>query len=492
MTDTIGQLSRPAQALMFLDDAPVTNWNTAKKNGIIEKLEAVVDAYKKVDPDLDVDIYYGSNPTADDIIDSIKQDHSSVLGQLIAAPLGYLPASLMRSDNFNPLARSITLFNPSPEILRHELGHALDNKRNYADSAWRLPLLRNLDNLITGQSGVPGPITLLQEGMATKNGLDSLGDDEKAKYLKITGGGFGSYAGIGLGGLLGYLIGKGNPLTATKGLIAGGALGAPIGALLGYGIGSYMDNMNTEKQASLHTQNLFKLAEREANAAMMKELVGSMEQAFPGIDPNAFDPEVANAINTIMNRLQKQQNVSEKHTVEKASSFKNAILKVAEEGDTLDNFRNFINGLYPEPRQVPSEPLQLTDRNQYKEDLINNLSANPEEGVNYNDIINNVNSMYANPSYASTGLNDPAPLFSDRERHLAKTLNDADSYIPNELPQVNAGGLFENIGKKVNSYLFPVESQAVSRDQINHLFDMNRQRREKYLTTPDNNIRAGL
>lgn len=243
----------------------------------------------------------------------------------------------------------------------------------------------------------------------------------------------------------------------------------------------------------MKSKDLFKLAEREANAAMMKELAGSMEQAFPGVDPNAFDPEVANAINTIMNRLQKQQdNSEEKHTVEKASSFKNAILKVAEEGDALDNFRNFINGLYPEPQQISAEPMQLTDKDRYKDDLVNSLSANPEEGVNYKDIIDNVNSIYANPNYASTGLNDPAPLFSSKERHLAKTLSDADSYIPNELPQVNAGGLFENIGKKVNSYLFPVESQASSRDQINHLLDMNRQRREKYLTTPSTNIMAGM
>ena len=67
---------------------------------------------------------------------------------------------------------------------------------------------------------------------------------------------------------------------------------------------------------------LFKQAEREANAAMMKELYteGSMEPAVAGMDPESIDPEVAAAINTILGKLQKPEGPEERHTVEKASA----------------------------------------------------------------------------------------------------------------------------------------------------------------------------
>ena len=67
---------------------------------------------------------------------------------------------------------------------------------------------------------------------------------------------------------------------------------------------------------------LFKQAEREANAAMMKELYaeGSMEPAVAGIDPESIDPEVAAAINTILGKLKTQDEPEKRHTVEKASS----------------------------------------------------------------------------------------------------------------------------------------------------------------------------
>lgn len=77
---------------------------------------------------------------------------------------------------------------------------------------------------------------------------------------------------------------------------------------------------------------LFKQAEREANAAMMKEIPGNMEQAIPGLDPNlnGIDPEVSNAIATILNKLRDQQGnekdtksiPDDMHQVEKASSLK--------------------------------------------------------------------------------------------------------------------------------------------------------------------------
>ena len=50
---------------------------------------------------------------------------------------------------------------------------------------------------------------------------------------------------------------------------------------------------------------LFKQAEREANAAMMKELYaeGGMDPAVAGMDPEEIDPEVAAAINDILMQL---------------------------------------------------------------------------------------------------------------------------------------------------------------------------------------------
>ena len=77
---------------------------------------------------------------------------------------------------------------------------------------------------------------------------------------------------------------------------------------------------------------LFKQAEREANAAMMKELYteGNMEPAVAGMDPESIDPEVAAAINTILGKLKTSDEPEEKHTVEKASSLRDCILKIAD------------------------------------------------------------------------------------------------------------------------------------------------------------------
>ncbi|MBP5594671.1 MAG: hypothetical protein J6Y02_04755 [Pseudobutyrivibrio sp.] len=84
---------------------------------------------------------------------------------------------------------------------------------------------------------------------------------------------------------------------------------------------------------------LFKQAEREANAAMMKELYaeGGVDPAVAGMDPEEIDPEVAAAINAILMQLgNNQEEVPEEssegfetgeadenddnHTVEKASA----------------------------------------------------------------------------------------------------------------------------------------------------------------------------
>ena len=84
---------------------------------------------------------------------------------------------------------------------------------------------------------------------------------------------------------------------------------------------------------------LFKQAEREANAAMMKELYaeGGIDPAVAGMDPEEIDPEVAAAINDILMRLGSSQEEApeessesfetgeadendDNHTVEKASA----------------------------------------------------------------------------------------------------------------------------------------------------------------------------
>ena len=86
-------------------------------------------------------------------------------------------------------------------------------------------------------------------------------------------------------------------------------------------------------------EHLFKQAEREANAAMMKELYaeGGMDPAVAGMDPEEIDPEVAAAINAILMQLgNNQEEVPEEssesfetgeadenddnHTAEKASA----------------------------------------------------------------------------------------------------------------------------------------------------------------------------
>ena len=378
ITDTIGQLNRPVQALGLLDKAPLTNWSTAKKQGIEKQLQQVVDDYTAIDPDLDVDIYYGSGPNMKDMAQTASLGKGRLLSNLLSIPADIVAAS-NRGDHFQPLRKSITLFNPSPEALRHELGHALDTKKNYGDYGSLFQAARTLASVLPFELGTP--FILGQEGLATKYGLDSIAPNtDVSRYTKITGGGLGSYAGGALGSLLGSLVAPRllkiqNPLTKALLPILGGSLGGISGGLLGSVTGSLAGDIVNKyrnskiedlptaevlpepvsetpesankipevKAASFRSSlSLFKQAEREANAAMMKELYaeGGMDPAVAGMDPEEIDPEVAAAINDILMQLGNGQEEApedssenfatgeadendeqnEKHTVEKASA----------------------------------------------------------------------------------------------------------------------------------------------------------------------------
>ena len=368
LSDTLGQLTRPIQALNFMDIQPITNWSTAKAQGIEDQLQQVADDYEAMDPDLDVNVYYGSSPSLEDTVRSAFSKDRNLFANLLSVPVDVVTAA-MRADHFDPLKKSVSLFNPSPEILRHELGHALDMKKTYMDSK----ALNYIARAAASNLGIFGqPIILGDEFRATKNGLESMGPDaDPSRYLKMTGGGFGSYMGGALGSLIGYLASKkminASPKTLNPWINSAPLLGSLGGAGLGYLTGSILNSYRNPKIEEPPTTKvlpepasetpeavndipevkaasfrsslpLFKQAEREANAAMMKELQaeGNMEPAIAGMDPEEIDPEVAAAINEILMQLGAEQasvddeeveqtDSSEKetddnHTVEKASS----------------------------------------------------------------------------------------------------------------------------------------------------------------------------
>jgi hypothetical protein len=86
LSDTLGQLARPIQALSFMDTQPITNWSTAKAQGIEDQLQQVADDYEAMDPDLDVNVYYGSSPSLEDTVRSAFSKDRNLFSNLLSVP----------------------------------------------------------------------------------------------------------------------------------------------------------------------------------------------------------------------------------------------------------------------------------------------------------------------------------------------------------------------------------------------------------------------
>ena len=119
--------------------------------------------------------------------------------------------ALTRSDCYDPWAHTVVLFHCDPAILSHELGHARDFGRRKRKTLYALA--RTLP-----------PVALYQEYLASRFGVERLRetalDHQVRRANRVLGGGFGTYVGYFLGGMIYPLI-----------VVVAGLLGQLIGRL---------------------------------------------------------------------------------------------------------------------------------------------------------------------------------------------------------------------------------------------------------------------
>lgn len=212
----------------------------------------------------------------------------------------------------------------------------------------------------------------------------------------------------------------------------------------------------------MNSTDIFKRAERIANAAMMKELQGQIEEAL------MTDPSIAD--------------VDKKHSVEKASSLKGYLDKIAE-------WTDFFTPL-EQRRMIPGEN-KSRNTERYREEMAKNL-AYSDGKESMQDIINRVNKGYAGLSYSDSGLNDPRALFSDKENNLSKMLLDnIDAIGAGDMDQKSTGGLTSNILKGIDRLYSPTVDNSNARNNAEYQYHQNADRRMNYLTQPSPKMIAG-
>lgn len=159
--------------------------------------KSLADAMYDTDPESlsDTKVYLGGASVLDRLKRVWKNRRTTLLTKLLGT--GMVPASsiytnLMRSDHYEPISDSVTLFSDNPAVLTHELGHAIDfNKlRNPAKDpeaksrlakVWRAiknEVKSTPRDLYTFQRAFMGKIapftTLYQETAANKRSLDNI------------------------------------------------------------------------------------------------------------------------------------------------------------------------------------------------------------------------------------------------------------------------------------------------------------------------------
>jgi len=254
---TLGRLGSPTTALLMGSMAPM-----GATAGLDNPEIAAAVAQLKEDPALaDVTLSLGSVRPLDRLADIWDNENIGLASKLLGtatSPIQSAITSVNRMDHYDPYSNRVTLFSADPAVLHHEMGHAKDfGESNYPIG---YALARNI---------IPG-MALYQEGQASLRGLHDMMEgtnisnpedvnveelqadiDAITRGNKVLGGGIGSYAGFGLGSLIGSRTSAGKMLadklapilklpaqylkgTARAALGVTGALG---GALLGQALG---------------------------------------------------------------------------------------------------------------------------------------------------------------------------------------------------------------------------------------------------------------
>ena len=191
---------------------PGTSFRDAKIKTVKQEVNAVMKQHKNL-PDLKVRV--NAVDTVDDLKRLWRNKRLWPTTKLIGTPsvlVGNASSSLLRSDHYNPLTDTPTIYSDLPAVAAHEAGH----HTSFGKSKW--PYVRAV------VAKIPG-ISLYEEARASSAALKSVSKKQGDKYKKTLYPAFGSYAGMAifanpiLGAAAGHVLADGGALRAVRNAI---------------------------------------------------------------------------------------------------------------------------------------------------------------------------------------------------------------------------------------------------------------------------------
>lgn len=186
VSHTVGRLGAPLTSLITGSMDPMRLGSLDPK-----EVQKLVDKHKsKLDhDDFELKVNLGASRPWDNLKRIWKNPRTSTLSKLLSTavhPQVEIMSALNRSDHYNPFAHSISLYSPSKEILRHELGHAEDFKNReypgaYAAAYSMLPFFKLY------------PEALASRYAAVNAAADGVSEEDMKKLNRMMGGAYGTY-----------------------------------------------------------------------------------------------------------------------------------------------------------------------------------------------------------------------------------------------------------------------------------------------------------
>lgn len=233
LASTAGQLSGLPTALMVAQEDFPSFYTPPDEELLKKKL-----APEFNDPHLkDVVLRLNSSDAADNVLRVIKNENLSPSTKAIGVPLsilGSVMSDLQKSPHYDPFANAAVIYGNTPEVARHELGHAKDFNANPEETEWKA-LQLGIQNLIPSPFNALGPATQRAEYAAHNMAMKLMADDPQARrdYRRRVYTGYGTY----LGGLAGAIAGVAMAHRKRKDGRILAAQGAGVGSLAGVGVG---------------------------------------------------------------------------------------------------------------------------------------------------------------------------------------------------------------------------------------------------------------
>lgn len=211
LSTTIGRTSLPIKAAIYQDKV-LKDFGEMSE----EEVQEIVDKFKEEHPGVlsDTKVRIGAAKPFSDAVRSVKNPRLGIALRALGIPGSIVGGSLSwldRGSHYNPLADTITLYGKYPDILAHELGHAVDFNRKASDEVkdeWYGSLGRDAylkgyiaSGLLANRYHV-NPMTLWTESMANRRAAEALGTEAYRDSRKILWPAFSTYlTAAGLGSL---------------------------------------------------------------------------------------------------------------------------------------------------------------------------------------------------------------------------------------------------------------------------------------------------